>query len=181
MIIEDGTGNSYKAKVNINHELVVKAITEHESAHIAEEFGESYVAIATDIGPVAGEYTLYFKNTSEKDFIVSEIRYYVTDADVEWIFTTVTGTASGAAVIEPVNTNLGSGHTADAVVRGGAGGVTGLTPVKTIIIIKGGIALSNVVLITHLVIPKNIAVAFEYNAGTGGVAQIGIFGYYKQD
>ena len=180
-LIEDGIGNAYKAEVNRNHELVVKAITEEDIDHVAEKYGETYLIQAIDAGPTAAEYTLYFKNTGEKDFIIKHIFSYVTDTDVEWILTTVTGTAATASVIVPVNSNLGSGKTADVLCRGGAGGVSGLTPVKTIWTIKGGPVFNEKRVPVHIVIPKDIAVAFEYNAGTGGSVQIGLHGYYNQD
>ncbi len=182
-IIEDGTGNSYKVKVNKNHELEVKAIIEHDISHVSHFFGEAYMVQAIDAGPVGGEYTLYFKNTDSKDFIVDNIYSYVTDTNVVWKLTSVTGTASGAPVIVPANLNIGSGKTADAVCRGGAAGVDSLTPVKVLFTIYGGAVFNNMVIPIEgaLVIPKNFAIAFEYDAGTGGAATIGFDGHYDQD
>lgn len=181
--IVDGTGHNYSAEVNKNHELVVKAITEHDVSHVSHFFGETYMIQAVDTGPVAAEYPLYFKNTDSKDFIVDNLYSYVTDTNVVWIFTSVTGTASGASVIVPANLNLGSGNTASAVCRGGAAGVDGLTPVTTLFTIYGGAVFTTLIIPLDgaIVIPKNFAVAFEYDAGTGGAATIGFDGHYDQD
>ena len=181
-IIEDGTGQGYKAKVNKNNELVVKAIMEFDISHVSHFFGEAYMVQAVDTGPTANEYTLYFKNTDSKDFIVDNLYSYVTDTNVVWILTTVTGTAGGAPVIVPANLNLGSGNTADATCRGGAAGVSGLTPVTTIFTIYGGAVFTPQIIPLEgaLVIPKNFAIAFEYDAGTGGAATIGFDGHYDE-
>ena len=182
-IIEDGTGKGYKAKVNKNNELEVKAISEHDISHVSHFFGEAYMVQAIDAGPGGGEYTLYFKNTDSRDFIVDNLYSYVTDTDVVWKLVVATGTAAGASVITSVNLNLGSGNAADALCRGGAGGVTGLTPSTVIFTIYGGAVFNSMVIPIEgaLVIPKNYAVAFEYDAGTGGAATIGFDGHYDQD
>ena len=180
MLIEDGTGNAFKAEVNKLKQLVTKAIVEEDINHVAEKFSESYFIQAIDAGPVAGEYTLYFKNDSEIDFIVNALDGYVTDADVVWKLVIATGTTTGT-VITPVNFNIGSGKTADATCRGGAAGVGSVTPGTVIRTIYGGVAKNRFRIEAHIIIPKNFAIAFEYDAGTGGAVTIGFSGYYKQD
>ncbi len=180
-IIEDGLGSGLKAEVNKLHQLVVRSIMELDINHVAEKFGESYFTEAVDAAPTAGEYTLYFKNDSETDFVINAIDGFATDADVVWKLTIVTGTAGGASVITPVNFNLGSGNSADATVRGGAGGVTGLAAGTVIRTIYGGAVFNRIRIEAHIIIPKNFALAFEYDAGTGGAATIGFSGFYKQD
>jgi len=178
--IEDGTGSGIKAKVNKLNQLVVRSIVELDINHIAERFSESYFTQAIDAGPVAGEYTLYFKNTSEKDFIINAIDGFVTDADVVWKLTEVTGTTTGTVIV-PVNFNLGSGKTADATVRGGAAGVGSVTPGTVIRTIYGGAVFNRFRIEAHIIIPKDKAIAFEYDAGSGGAVTIGFSGFYKQD
>ncbi|KKL11054.1 hypothetical protein LCGC14_2549640, partial [marine sediment metagenome] len=104
--IEDGTGSGIKAKVNKLNQLVVRSIVELDINHIAERFSESYFTQAIDAGPVAGEYTLYFKNTSEKDFIINALDGYVTDTNVVWLLVEATGTTTGTEIV-PVNFNIG--------------------------------------------------------------------------
>lgn len=181
-IIVDGTGKGYSAKVNKNNELEVKAITEHDISHVSHFFGEAYMVQAVDSGPGAGEYTLYFKNTDSRDFIVDNLYSYVTATDVVWKLTKVTGTSSGTVIV-PVNLNIGSGNTADAVCRGGAAGVSGLSATEVIFTIYGGAVFNSMVIPLEgaLVIPKNFAIAFEFDAGTSSAVTIGFDGHYDQD
>lgn len=181
-IIVDGTGKGFSAKVNKNNELEVKAISEPDISHVSHFFGETYMIQAVDADPAAAEYTLYFKNTDSRDFIVDNLYSYVTDTDVVWILTSVTGTSTGTVIV-PANLNIGSGNTADAVCRGGAGGVGSLTPVTTILTIYGGAVFTNLIfpLEGALVIPRNFAIAFEYDAGTTNAVTIGFDGHYDQD
>ncbi len=180
MIIENGVGTGFKAEVNNQHQLVTRAIVELDINHVAEEFGEAYFTQAIDAGPAAGEYTLYFKNTAETDFVINAIDGFVTDADVVWKLVEATGTTTGTVIV-PVNFNLGSGKTADATVRGGAAGVGSVTPGTVMRTIYGGAALNRFRIEAHIIIPKNLAIAFEYDAGTGGAVTIGFSGFYKQD
>jgi len=181
-IIEDGTGSGFKAAVNKLHQLVVRAITEDNLSHVSDAFGEAYMVQAIDAGPVANEYTLYFKNTDEKDFIVDNLYSYVTDTNVVWKLTSVTGTTTGTVIV-PVNLNLGSGNTADAICRGGAAGVGSVTPDTVLFTLHGGPVFNQLRLPLEgaLIIPKDKAIAFEYDAGTGGAAAIGFDGHYKED
>lgn len=149
--------------------------------HRASLQGDAYVINMRDAAPAAAEYPLYFSNEdSARDFVVSSIESYGTDADVEWILTTVTGTAAGAAVITPENLNLGKGREADAICRGGAGGVTGLTPVTTIKQWFNGVANTTeyIDLKDSLILTNGSAIAIEYQAGTGGAAILCVRGYY---
>ncbi|KKK80488.1 hypothetical protein LCGC14_2823010 [marine sediment metagenome] len=180
MLIDDGLGSGRKTEVNKLHQLVVRSIVEQDINYVAEKFSESYFIQAVDAGPVAGEYTLYFKNDSETDFVINAIDMFVTDADVVWKLTEVTGTAGGASVITPVNFNLGSGKTADATVRGGAAGVGSVTPGTVLRTIYGGSVFNRFRIEAHIIIPKDKAIAFEYDAGTGGAVTIGFSGFYKQ-
>lgn len=148
--------------------------------HRATLLSDAYVINMRDAGPAAGEYSLYITNTNTtRDFVISAIESYGTDADVEWILTTVTGTSAGTA-ITPVNLNLGSANVAGLTCRGGAAGVTGLTPVTTIKQWFNGVANTTeyIDLKDSLVIPYNSAVAFEYQAGTGGAAILCVRGYF---
>ena len=180
MFIEDGTGNAFKAEVNKLKQLVVRAIVELDINHVAEKFGESYFIEAVDAGPVASEYTLYFKNTSETDFIINALDGYVTDTNVVWLLVEATGTTTGTEIV-PVNFNIGSGKTADAICRGGAAGVGSVTPGTVLRTIYGGAVFNRFRIEAHIIIPKDKAIAFEYDAGSGGAVTIGFSGFYKQD
>jgi len=180
-IIQDGTGTGYAAKVNAQNRLEVKAVTQSHVATVSEDDGQAYIVEAIDAGPVAAEYTLYLKNDSDNKMVIDNIDTWVTDADVVWKLWEVTGTAAGAAVITPQNLNLSAGKNADATCRGGAGGVTGLTVSGSVKYTwKTGIALSHYRLNTNssLILSKNDAIAFEYDAGTGGLAHLNLLIHY---
>lgn len=168
------------AGVDENYNLKVRAVTGGHAAEISHNKGLTYRAEALDAGPTAAEYTFYLLNSSAWDYVIDDIMLYSVDADMQLIWTTVTGTAGGAAVITPKNLNLGSGNAFDGICRGGAGGVTGLTPVLTIATIQGGIANTNAIIPVNgrVILPKNVAFAFEYNAGTGGACSIAVAGHY---
>ena len=149
--------------------------------HRASLLGDAYVINMRDAGPTASEYSLYFKNTdSSRNFVVSSIESYATDADVEWILTTVTGTAATAPAIKPVNLNLSSAKSADATCTGGATGVSGLTPVTTIKQWFNGVANTTeyIDLKDSLILNNGSAIAVEYQAGTGGAVILCVSGYY---
>ena len=182
MLVEDGIGTGRKAGVDSANRLQVSARQNTRGYYKAKD-GESYTMMAADAGPVAAEYTFYFKNDqSNKTFVVSQFRTWATDADVVWKLHKVTGTSAGTTII-PVNTNLSSGNTAEATCRGGAAGVTGLTSAAVIALWYNGAANSSVQILTNdqVQLGPGQAIALEYDAGTGGAAHIFVQGYYDED
>ena len=180
MIIQDGTGSGYTAGVDSAKRLQVSSRQNNRSYYQAVG-GNNYTITAADAGPVAAEYTLYFKNDSDTyNFIVSRIDTYATDADVVWKLAKVTGTAATAAAITPVQTNTGSGKSALTTCRGGAGGVTGLTPSAVIWQWYNGVANTTRQMDTSdtLIVAPGQAIALEYDAGTGGAVLINMIGFY---
>ena len=180
MIIQDGTGEGQNAGVDSANRLQVSARSNSRS-YYQSRTGNTYTIIAADAGPVAAEYTLYFKNDSAVDnFVVSRIDTYATDADVVWKLAKVTGTAATAAAITPVQTNTGSGKSALTTCRGGAGGVTGLTPSTVIWQWYNGVANTTRQMDTGdtLIVGPGQAIALEYDAGTGGAVLINMVGFY---
>ncbi|KKL53718.1 hypothetical protein LCGC14_2272700, partial [marine sediment metagenome] len=47
--------------------------------------------------------------------------------------------------------------------------------------IYGGAVFNRFRIEAHIIIPKDKAIAFEYDAGSGGAVTIGFSGFYKQD
>ena len=182
MLVEDGTGSGRKAGVDLSNRIQASVRQNLRGYYKARE-GDFYTVIAADAGPVAAEYTLYFKNDhSTKPFILSFIQSYATDADVVWKLHDVTGTSAGTAIV-PVNTNLASGKVASATCRGGAAGVTGLTSTNVIGQWYNGIANTTVQqdVNDRVQVGPGQAIAIEYDAGTGGAALLMIAGYYDED
>jgi len=180
LIIESGTGNGNAAEINDEHQLLTRAVTESHAAHISDNEAVAFSIVAIDVGPVAGEYTLYFQNTSsELGFVLDSVHTNSINADVIWKLHHVTGTSTGT-VITPVNLNLTSGKSADCVCRGGAVGVGGLTSSNVIATWYNGVVYNQ----THfhldgtLILGQNNAIALEYDAGTGGAVSIVMMGHY---
>jgi len=179
MRIEDGTGNGYVAGVDDSKRLNVSARS-NQRAYYTSRDGNAYSIIAVDAGPVAAEYTLYFKNTHDSDtFVIDKIHTWATDADVVWKLHKVTGTGAGTA-IAPVNANFASGKSASATCLGGAAGVTGLTSSATVHQWRNGVANQTVEQNDADVfqVGPGQAFAIEYDAGTGGAVLINVIGYY---
>jgi hypothetical protein len=151
------------------------------SIAIASEDGDAYSVIAADAGPVAAEYTLYFQNNSAtQNFLITDIWSYATDADVVWKLASVTGTSAGTA-ITPVSLNVSTAKAAPATCRGGAAGVTGLTPVNTLLQWHNDIAntTQHSTVDGAIILGNGNAVAIEYDAGTGGAVILTMWGYYE--
>lgn len=177
MIIQDGAGTGRSARVTEDNRLQVMSNVASRIYFNSRDYQESYSIVCADSGPVAGEYTLYIGNTSQvNDLVIDEFWTYATDADVQWKLASVTGTAGQAALIVPVNCNLTSSKVAASIVRGGATGVSGLTPANVIWQWRNGAANSTVTILSYgiLRIGPGQAVAFEYDAGTGGAVLIGV-------
>ena len=182
MLVEDGTGSGRKAGVDASNRLQASVRQNIRGYYKCKE-GDFYTIIAVDAGPVAAEYTLYFKNDhSIKPFIISAIQSYATDADVVWKLHAVTGTSAGTAII-PVNTNLASNKPAETTCRGGAAGVTGLTSTRTIAQWYNGPVNMTVRqdINDRVHVGPGQAIAIEYDAGTGGAVLLMLTGYYDED
>lgn len=178
-LIEDGRGSGLNASVanaNGKGRLDTSARTNERIAYASRE-GEAYTLVVADAGPTANEYTAYLQNTSSTSNIhIHSVSLSATDADVKWKIHSVTGTAAGASSVTPLNTNRGSGKSASATARGGAGGVTGLTSEGVLYDFFHGPALSSFHFETHdaLILGQNDAIAIEYDAGTGGAVSMTI-------
>lgn len=142
MIISDGTGKGFKAKVNEAKELLVKAnaaTEEHKAALAGDGFLVS-LATATSGSVVptdSGGYMLYIKN-NETDYNVI-IQKAVLSSNGEVIVKTqgapTVGTLGNNTSVTPRNTNTGSSKTltADAEIWDGSGnGITGLSGGATV-------------------------------------------------
>ena len=180
MIIQDGAGTGRSARVTEDNRLQVMSNVANRIYFNSRDEQESFSITCADSGPVAAEYTLYIQNNdSSNDMVIDEFWTWATDADVVWKLSHVTGTSATAALITPVNCNLASAKLAPATVRGGAGGVTGLTPVNVIWQWHNGAVNSTIPILSYgvLRLGPGQAIAFEYDAGTGGAVLIGVTFY----
>jgi hypothetical protein len=129
MQLEDGTGKGYKASVNSENELEVRAQTtiraEWECHNNARAYAMYFSQAEANSG--ANECLGYIKNTSDDDLVIDEIAIHSVSADHVYI-STVTGTAAGGSAITPTNANVGSGLTATCTTMQHTA-ITGLTAV----------------------------------------------------
>jgi hypothetical protein len=129
MIIEDGSGTGRKAKVSLENQLQVDAVTKTLMAHasLLEQSAFSLVFSQISNGG-AGDCILYMKNLDIKPLIISQLWASVTVADTIFARYGMTGTPSGGTTPVPVNLNTGSAATANGlfhqhtVIGGLAGG-----------------------------------------------------------
>ncbi len=100
MLIDDGTGRGYKAEVNPENELVVRAITETQIEHAADH-GRAYSWDSLEINIDAGDTMLFVQNNSTTPLLCD--RLILTGSDVICLWNigtcTKTTTATGTAVL----------------------------------------------------------------------------------
>ena len=72
MLIDDGKGDGFKARVDSNKRLHTQSVTEEESIHAAE-IGDAY-NLNTGLISITGDATLmYIKNNENQDLIIEAI------------------------------------------------------------------------------------------------------------
>lgn len=124
--IQSGDGRNPEARTDPEGKLLVDAEIAPRDFFISRDEGQVYTATITDAGAVANEETAYLQNLStSKNLIIDDI-LIGSDVISIWRIKFVTGTTTGTVVI-PVNLNKGSSNSADALCRGGAGGVGSAT------------------------------------------------------
>ena len=114
MIIEDGIGTGYKAKVSSENHLTVDATVRSAAHHVNHHEGECY-SMTFSQAQAAGTAlagVVYMKNTSETDLVISQLSLYLSTSD-DVISIQVGGTVTAATVNTPLNMHRGSGKTAD--------------------------------------------------------------------
>ncbi len=184
LLIEDGEGSGSVCGVSSDHRIRTNTKTAERIYYCSRDMGDSFTIVAQDADPAAGEYTLWIQNLDEDHFVIHKIITGSDDANVVWKLWNVTGTGATAALITPVTTNLTSSLSANLTVRGGAGGVSGLTAVNTapMMIWYQGVAFNTIELKTDDIfrIGQNQAIAIEYEEGTTNDVSITIVGYYDE-
>ncbi len=115
-LIEDGKGRAYKAEVNAEQELVVRAITEEEIEHASAVLGSAYSWDSTELDLVAGETFLMVKNEGIIPLVLDRATINGSNVICFWtiLIGSLTTTPAGTEVIG-VNLNRGfSAKLADA-------------------------------------------------------------------
>ena len=138
MIIEDGTGKGYKAKVDCENKLSVKSVrsTFHQEVSCVHE--EAYICpLCTEAKPTltvtgTGGYMLYLKNTSTLyDAIIARITISTSAMMIITLMKNPTiGSLGNEIAKTPVNKNFKSGKVAKVECYGWdeiGDGITGIT------------------------------------------------------
>lgn len=178
--IEDGLTGKTASITTKGNRLKTDSSSGARAYFISRDNGDTY-SITARATAAAGEYHLYFMNTSTtKKFYVKSIR--VGSAVLATFkITKVTGTAGGAGAIPITNLNMTSGNTAEADATGNAA-VTGLTPGDVIEDVSVTAADSKVVNFDDaLIIGKGDAIALEYDTGAGGAIHATMQGFFEED
>ena len=126
MMIEDGTGNGYKAEVNSLNQIATRSIgsTYHQFASCKHQ--QAYMApLGTEAKPTltvtaAGGYMMYLKNTStDYGAIMARIAISTSALMLITVMKNPTiGALGNETAITPVNKNFGSGKVADVDLYG---------------------------------------------------------------
>lgn len=114
--IEDGKGRGFKAEVNAEQELVVRAIIEAEIEHASAVLGSAYSWDSTELDLVAGETFLMVKNEGSIPLVLDRVTINGSNVICFWTIHigSLTTTPAGTEVVG-VNLNRGfSTQLADA-------------------------------------------------------------------
>lgn len=126
MMIEDGTGSGFKAKVNSLNQQVTRGICSIYHQFVSCEHEQAYMAsLGTEAKPTltvtaTGGYMIYVKNTStDYDMIIARISVSTSALTVITVMKNPTiGSLGNEVVTTPINKNFKSGKVADVDVYG---------------------------------------------------------------
>lgn len=156
MIIKDGTGNGYEAKVNENNQLKTLSVTEPYEHYLNHQKHQSYSMIVS-VTTAGAACILYLKNEDPlMDISVNPLRINVLANCQLEIATTSTGTPAGGSAIVPTNMYGGASSTANGTFQTGAN-ITGIVKgnVCTKLWLAGSYETSNYDFATSIIIPRN--------------------------
>lgn len=115
--IQDGKGKNGAAEVNLEQQLVVRAITEAELEHASARLGSAYSWVAPERDLVAGETMLFVKNTGLIPLVLDSL--HINGSNVACIWDVGIGgdaTTPAGSLITPVNLNqIFSANTPEAI------------------------------------------------------------------
>jgi hypothetical protein len=180
MILEDGTGDGYKASVTSENQVRTESVTSNESNHANHDHGWAYTISFSATPTGAGDCFLYVKNTADEDMIINGGGLYCEADEYFDIKLGDGGTASGGSTIIPVNLNAGSGNTADGTFLSG-NDITGLSGGSVVYRIYHATSkeTTNSTFPQSIVLPKNSVLTFYAQTGTTALA--GFLNVYYHD
>jgi len=98
--IDDGKGRGYKAEVNAEQELVVRAIQTSELEHASGVLGTGYAWSSGDLDIDAGDTMLFIKNTASTALILDSLNLSGSNVICQWTV------AIGSATTTPTGTTV---------------------------------------------------------------------------
>lgn len=190
--IEDGSGRSFKAKVDSNLRLRTQTVQETEQEH-ASDIGNAYNINTKYITITAGSGLLYLKNLEDQDYILDSIALgvgkilgggAVTDEGELILYKNPTSgdllSGETADIVE--NRNAGSGNTLSATVLKGADGDTVVGGTEVALFQQG--VSGRFFASFPFTVPKNSSVALHYepNLSSGSLRVYAAFiGHLKDE
>jgi len=176
----ESAADGNKLLINEQGRALVDSQTRKRSFYVSRDDARVFNSIFEDANAVAGEFVAYFRNTSQsRNFIVELARLGGANA-ATWKIHKVSGAtpvSDGGAVL-PVNLNFGSGILAETEAL--QENVTGITSEgETAIAGHGAGGGVLVVLDDAVILPPDTAIAFQYEVGATGIANVGMRGYYE--
>jgi len=167
MILQDGSGSGYNAKIDDELRLSTFSVTEPEDKHINRE-GKQWSLYFTTTPVGAGDYFFYLKNTGTADYAISDIRVMAAATETltyEWVSGAPSYTA--ASDITPIARNGGSSKIPSATIKSDTN-ITGLTSQGVLFFERIDTANKRYGLSTssNIIIPQGAAIAFKAETGT---------------
>lgn len=123
MILEDGTGGGYKAKVTSENLLRTYSVIEREITHASEDEKQAYIWTASkDIDTT--DSIIWLRNDSTTEKLMIECISVSSNAAGSWFIYSPTGTTADGDAITGVNMSRSSGNVAEATCKSDATGAT---------------------------------------------------------
>lgn len=174
-LIEDGRGRGFKAEVNPENELVVRAITEPELEH-ASASGDAYSWDSTELNLSAGETFLYVRNDGDTPLILDRIDFNGSNVICFWDIGIGTATTAPAGtVVTGINLNtIFSTKAADATAFSDE---TAVADAPIVTRVKTGVDQHHQHILTGIILGKNhyIQINQETTSDSGSVILFGHF------
>lgn len=121
VVIEDGTGKGFKAKVTSENQLRVFSVQVSMEHFVNHFHGQAYNVMFDQSPTASDDCILYMENESDHlDLVVEGIEFQVDGAVEIYTQLNARGTRNGANVIEPANLNTKSGKEASGIFEQGA-------------------------------------------------------------
>jgi hypothetical protein len=124
--LEDGTGDSYQARINNQNMLAVITVSQAVKYFVNRQGHFYSIEVDTLVPDSTGSCFLYIKNTGDADIIVQRFSCCAVSNEVIDCYLDTIGSPVGGINYVPVNRNAGSANLVDAIVEYGTN-ITGLT------------------------------------------------------